>query len=198
MKELSSLIELVDSFSKLPSVGPRSAERLAYAVLNMSNEDKDAFIKAFIDAKTKVHLCPECGLYTECDKCEICLSPDRDKTLMCVVATVKDALVIEKTSSYNGLYHVLGGLINISKGIGVNELNIDKLLERIASLGTKEVILATNPTLEGETTALFIAKLLENKGVTTTRLAYGLPIGSSLDYADPETLAKSFEGRRKI
>lgn len=198
MKELSSLIELVDSFSKLPSVGPRSAERLAYAVLNMSNEDKDAFIKAFLDAKTKVHLCPECGLYTEGDKCEICLSPDRDKTLMCVVATVKDALVIEKTSSYNGLYHVLGGLINISKGIGVNELNIDKLLERIASLGTKEVILATNPTLEGETTALFIAKLLENKGITTTRLAYGLPIGSSLDYADPETLAKSFEGRRKI
>lgn len=198
MKVLSSLIELVDSFSKLPSVGPRSAERLAYAVLNMSSEDKDAFIKAFIDAKAKVHLCPECGLYTEEDKCEICLSPDRDKTLMCVVATVKDAFVIEKTSSYNGLYHVLGGLINISKGVGVSELNIDKLLERITALGTKEVILATNPTLEGETTALFIAKLLENKGVTTTRLAYGLPIGSSLDYADPETLAKSFEGRRKI
>ena len=198
MKDLSSVSELVNVFQKLPGVGARSAERMAYAVLAMPHEDKQAFAKAFLDADSKVHECKECGLYTEGDVCEICGDATRNHELLCVVANVKDALAIEKMNSYNGIYHVLGGLLNASKGISPEDLSIDKLLTRVDENNVKEVIIATNPTLEGETTALFIAKLLEKKGVTTTRLGYGLPMGASLDYADSLTLSKAFEGRKKI
>lgn len=198
MKELSSVSELINVFQKLPGVGVRSAERMAYAVLAMSHEDKQAFEKAFLDADTKVHECKECGLYTEGEVCEVCSNATRNHELLCVVANVKDALAIEKMNSYNGIYHVLGGLLNASKGISPEDLSIDKLLARVDENNVKEVIIATNPTLEGETTALFIAKLLEKKGVTTTRLGYGLPMGASLDYADSLTLSKAFEGRKKI
>jgi recombination protein RecR len=198
MKELSTISALIDSFGKLPGVGIKSAERMAYAVLSMRKEDVAEFSKALDDAATKVHKCPICGLYAEDDKCEICLDPARSHETIVVVSQAKDALAIEKMSTFHGIYHVLGGTISAAKGIGAEDLSIDPLLSRIEKEGVKEVILATNPTLDGETTALFVAKLLEGKDVTVTRLGYGLPMGSSLDYADSLTLSKAFEGRKKI
>jgi recombination protein RecR len=198
MKELATVSALIDSFSKLPGVGVKSAERMAYAVLAMRDEDRQEFANALLEATSKVHKCPVCGLYTEGEKCEICLDPNRDRTTLCVVSDVKDALAIEKMNAYHGLYHVLGGVISASKGVGMEELSIDALLSRIKNEGIHEVILATNPTLDGETTALFIAKLLQGEAVNVTRLGYGLPMGSSLDYADSLTLSKAFEGRKKI
>jgi recombination protein RecR len=198
MKELQSVNALINSFSKLPGVGVKSAERMAYAVLAMRQDDALEFAKALEDATKKVHKCPVCGLYTEGEKCEICLDPERDHQTICVVSDVKDALAIEKMAKFQGVYHVLGGVLSASKGIGAENLAIDSLLARVKQDGVKEVILATNPTLDGETTALFVAKLLEGKGVTTTRLGYGLPMGSSLDYADSLTLSKAFEGRKKL
>lgn len=198
MKELSSISSLINSFSKLPGVGVKSAERMAYAVLRMREEDVAEFAKALENAVTKVHRCPICGLYTEQDQCDVCADPLRDHSLICVVSEAKDALSIEKMNKYRGVYHVLGGVISASKGIGAENLAIDSLLQRVTAGHVQEVILATNPTLDGETTALFVAKLLEGKNVTVTRLGYGLPMGSSLDYADSLTLSKAFEGRKKI
>lgn len=198
MKELASLNALIDSFSKLPGVGVKSAERMAYAVLNMREEDAKQFSEAITAVKSKVHHCPICGLFTEGEKCEICLDETRDRSSIVVVSEPKDALSIEKMNSYHGLYHVLGGSLNASKGVGAEDLAIDPLLHRVKTEGIKEIILATNPTIDGETTALFIAKLLEGSGLTVTRLGYGLPMGSSLDYADSLTLLKAFEGRKKI
>lgn len=198
MKELLAIEELTNSFHKLPGVGPRSAERMAYAVLSMSEEDKLAFANAILEAKDHVHPCPECGLYAEGERCEICEDASRDRSLLCVVVNEKDALAIEKMGTFHGLYHVLGGLLNASKGVGMEDLNVDNLLSRVKEGGIKEVILALSATLEGETTALFLAKLLEKKEVLVTRLGYGLPMGASLDYADSLTLGKAFEGRKKI
>lgn len=198
MKELSSVQELIHCFEKLPSVGPKSAERMAYAVLSMPSAAKKEFGEAFFKCDEKVHRCPECGIYTEGDRCEICESENRDHHLMCVVASEKDVLAIEKMNTYNGIYHVLGGLLSASKNIGMDDLAFDSLLRRIKENDVYELIIATSPTLEGETTALFIAKLLEKQNVTTTRLGYGLPVGASLDYADSLTLSKAFEGRKKI
>lgn len=198
MKELPSFAALVDSFSKLPGVGTKSAERMAYSVLEMAKDDALEFSRSIRAVKENIHKCPECGMFTEDDLCEICSDATRDHSTMIVVSYPKDALSFEKINSYHGLYHVLGGVISPSKGMGGSELRIDSLLRRIEELGVQEVVLATSPTLEGETTALFLAKTLEGKGVATTRLAYGLPMGGSLDYADALTLSKALEGRKKI
>jgi recombination protein RecR len=198
MKPLASLEALANSFSKLPGVGIKSAERMAYATLGMKEEDREEFIKSLSDVGTRIHSCPICGLYTESDKCEICSDPSRDQTSLCVIASAKDAYAIERTGSFHGLYHVLGGLLSASKGIGANDIKIDELISRVKDKKIKEVIIATNPTLDGETTALFIAKLLEGTGANVTRLGYGLPMGASLDYADSLTLSKALEGRKKI
>lgn len=198
MKELASIQNLIDYFSKLPGVGVKSAERMAYATLALEEEDRKNFSKAIIDIGQKIHKCPTCGMYTENpSECDICADQSRDHRVICVVSENKDALAIEKMNSFNGVYHVLGGSINLSKGIDEDKLNIASLIERVENGDINEVILATNPTLEGETTALFIAKLLEGK-VTITRLGYGLPMGLSIDYADAITLSKAFEGRKKI
>ncbi len=198
MKELPSITNLTECFAKLPGVGVKSAERMAYAVLSMDNDDKEAFASAINTVGKKVHRCPICGLYTEEDKCEICGSNDRDKSIIAVIAEPRDALAIEKTQSYNGLYHVLGGLISAGKGIGPNDIALDSLLERVRKGNVKEVIIATSATIEGQTTALFVAKILEPLNVNVTRLATGLPAGGSLDYADSLTLTRAFEGRKKI
>lgn len=198
MNELPSYAALVDSFSKLPGVGTKSAERMAYAILEMREEDATQFSSAISNAKTRIHKCPECGMFTEADVCDICADPDRDTSTMIVVSYPKDALSFEKINSFHGIYHVLGGVISPSKGMGSSNLHVEEMLERVNRLGVKEVILATSPNLEGETTALFLAKMLEGKGVNTTRLAYGLPMGASLDYADSLTLMKALEGRKKI
>ena len=168
---------------------------MAYAVLNFKDEDREEFSRALHNLGERVHPCPECGMYTENEgKCDICLDATRNHQLVCVVSEVKDIIAIEKMNSFQGVYHVLGGSINLAKGIGAEDLRIASLLKRVQENNIQEVILATSPTIEGETTALFIAKLLEGKA-NVTRLGYGLPMGLSLDYADPLTLAKAFEGR---
>ena len=198
MKELPTYTALVDSFSKLPGIGVKSAERMAYAVLEMRDEDATEFAKAIEDAKRAVHKCPNCGLFTEKDFCEICSDPNRSHEKMIVVSFPKDVFAFERLGTFNGVYHVLGGTISASKGIGAEELTVDKLLSRVTDEGVKEVILATNPTLDGETTALYIAKLLEDKHISITRLANGIPMGGSLEYADTLTLNKALEGRKKL
>ncbi len=198
MKELSSIVSLADSFSKLPGVGNKSAERMAYAVLTMSEESKEQFAHAIINVGSKIHKCPICGLYMEGEECSVCSDENRDHSSIVVVSEYKDALAIEKMNSYHGLYHVLGGLISPTKGIGADDIAIASLLHRLEDGSVKEVIIAISPTLEGQTTGLFIAKMLEEKNVLVTRLGYGLPMGASLDYTDALTLSKAFEGRRKL
>lgn len=198
MKELPSIAKLTNSFSKFPGVGVKSAERMAYAVLNMDPDDIEEFIEALDQANHNIHKCPNCGVYTEDEVCEICGDSTRDHSVIAVVAEPKDVLALEKMNSFNGIYHVLGGVISISKGKNIESLSIDPLIQKIDEGDIKEVILATSATIDGETTAVFIAKLLEGHDVEVTRLGYGLPMGASLDYADSLTLAKAFESRKKI
>ena len=198
MKELPTYTALVDSFRKLPGIGTRSAERMANAVLELRKEDALEFARAIESAKTKVHKCPRCGLYTEEEICEVCGDNSRNHDICLVVVSPKDAIAFEAVSAFRGIYHVLGGLLSPAKGIGPESLNIEGLKSRIKEESIKEVIVATSPTLEGETTALFLAKVLEPLQVSVSRLGYGLPAGSSLEYADPLTLSRALEGRKKL
>lgn len=198
MKTLKSLERLQESLAKLPSVGKRSAERMAFAMLEMDDEDLNEFADAIKDLKNKIHFCKICGNITEEEICEVCSDDQRDKTTLMVVSTPKDVIAFENTDGYKGLYHVLGGTISLSKGKGIEDLNISSLLNRVDEGIIKEIIIATNPTVDGETTALYLAKLLKDRDVNVTRLAYGLPMGGHLDYADALTLEKAIEGRRKI
>ena len=198
MKELKSVTKLVDSFAKLPGVGHKSAEKMTYAVLEMEDEDVEMFSDALKELKRSVHHCPICGAYTEGDICEICSDENRDKTKLIVVSYPRDIEPFEKLGNYNGRYHVLGGVLSAVNGVGINDLRIDSLEKRIKEDGVQEVIIATNPTTEGETTALYLARILDNKNVSLTRLAYGLPMGGHLEYADSLTLSKALEGRKKI
>lgn len=198
MEKLKALIRLEESLAKLPSVGKRSAERMAYAMLNMDDDDLAEFSDAIKNLKQSIHVCPICGFLTEAENCEICDDPDRDQSVLMVVSYPKDVIAFENAESYRGLYHVLNGAISVSKGASIEDLNIASLLERINNGNFKEVIIATNPTIEGETTALYIAKLIADKVETVTRLAYGLQMGGNLDYTDALTLSKAVEGRRKL
>ena len=198
MDNLKALVRLQESLAKLPSIGKKSAERMAFAMLEMEDEDLNEFADAIKELKTKIHLCPICGNITEDDECYICKDESRDRETILVVSSPKDVRAFENAEGYHGLYHVLGGTISISKGKGIEDLNIASLIKRVEEGNIKEIIIATNPTVDGETTALYLAKLLENKGANVTRLAYGLPMGGNLDYADALTLAKAIEGRRKI
>ena len=198
MKELKSITKLIESFSRLPGVGHRSAEKMAYSVLEMLDEDVEMFSDALRELKANVHRCPICGTYTEDEVCEICADDSRDKTKIIVVSYPKDVYSFEKLGVYDGRYHVLGGVLSAVNGVGINDLNIEGLEKRIKEDGVQEIIIATNPTTEGETTALFLAKILEKQNVSVTRLAYGLPMGAHLEYADSLTLSKALEGRKKI
>jgi len=198
MKDLKSLNRLLDSFAKLPSVGKKSAERMALAVLEMDEEEVREFAEALTTMKDTIHKCPICGLYTEEEKCEICTDVERDDKTLIVVSSFRDVYAFEKLHSFKGRYHVLGGVLSAVSGVGIDDLNIDSLFKRVEENHINEVILATNPTIEGETTALFLAKMLEGKNVEVTRLAYGLPMGGHVDYADSLTLNKALEGRRKV
>ena len=198
MDKLKALVRLEESLGKLPSVGKKSAERMAFAMLEMEDEDLEEFANAIKAIKESIHLCPICGNITDEEYCSICTDKERDKSLLMVVSSPKDIIAFENAEGFNGVYHVLGGTISLSKGKGIEDLNISSLLSRIDEGEIKEVIIATNPTVDGETTALYLAKLLEQKNVNVTRLAYGLPMGGNLDYADALTLAKAIEGRRKI
>lgn len=198
MSKLKALERLEISLNKLPSVGKKSAERLAFAMLDMEEDDLKEFAEAVSNLKSSIHLCPICGNLTENEICPICEDESRDKTTIMVVSTPKDVLALEKAEDYRGLYHVLGGTISLSKGKGVADLKISELMKRLEGGMIKEVILATNPTVDGETTALYLAKLIEPLNITVTRIAYGLPMGGNLDYTDSLTISRAIEGRRKI
>lgn len=198
MKYPKSFEMLVESLKKLPGVGTKSAERMAYEILEMDVEDVQQFVDSLVNVKKTLRNCDTCGLISETEKCEICSDQTRDHSLMCVVQSSKDAYALERAKEYNGLYHVLNGVISVSNGTGPNDINLPSLLKRIDGLKIKELIIATNPNIEGETTALYISKLLEKKEINITRLAYGLPVGGNLDYADDYTLLKALQGRRKI
>ena len=198
MEKLKALIRLEESLAKLPSVGRRSAERMAYAMLNMDDDDLAEFSDAILNLKKSIHVCPICGFLTDEENCVICNDPERDKDVLMVVSYPKDVIAFENAEYYRGLYHVLNGVISLNKGGAIEDLNINSLMERIDKGAFKEVIIATNPTIEGETTALYIAKLISDKVPIVTRLAYGLQMGGNLDYTDSLTLSKAVEGRRKI
>lgn len=198
MKSLKSLDRLEESFNKLPSIGKRTAERLAYSVLEMPVDDIDEFCNALKGVKDKIHHCPVCGAYTENDLCDVCSNPGRDKSTILVVSYPKDVISFEAMNTFNGVYHVLGGVVSVQNGKSIDELNIESLVERVKTGNVNEVILATNPTIEGETTAIYLSKILSEYVANTTRLAYGLQMGATLDYTDSLTLAKAIEGRRKI
>lgn len=198
MEKLKALLRVEESLGKLPSVGKKSAERMAYALLDMDEEDLIEFSSALRDLKSSISFCPKCGMISEDNECPICDDPDRDQTTLLVVAYPKDVISIDKSEGYKGLYHVLNGEISIGKGKTVEELNIPNLLNRIEEGKIKEVIIATNPTIDGETTSLYIARLLSKYPIEVTRLAYGLQMGGNIDYTDQLTLLKALEGRRKI
>jgi recombination protein RecR len=189
---------LINEFSKLPTIGPKTAARLVFHLLNKPRADAELLADAIIALKDRVRLCSRCFSITEDDPCTICGDTRRDARMLCVVAEAKDIYALERTSAYNGRYHVLGGLISPMDGIGPAQLRVKELIERIGSNGFEEVIVATNPNAEGEATALYLSRLIGPLGVLVTRLAYGLPIGGDLDYADEVTLAKAIEGRRTL
>ena len=192
-----SFQELLECFKMLPGVGNKGAERYVYHILDQSNDNVERFSKALVDIKKKIKYCKVCGNLSEEDTCSICIDHSRDQSVICIVESAKDVYAMEKLKEYKGLYHVIGGTVSMMDGKSLEDLNIQSLLDRIDD-SISEVIIATNPTREGETTALLLAKLLENKNVVVTRIANGLPIGSNLDYADELTLLKSLEGRKKI
>ena len=198
MEKLKALVRLEESLAKLPSVGRRSAERMAYAMLNMEDDDLAEFSDAIINLKKSIHVCPICGFLAEGEKCEICADTNREQDVLMIVSFPKDVIAFENAESYHGRYHVLNGVISLNKGSTLEDLNITSLLGRIEKNHYREVIIATNPTIEGETTALYIAKLINDKVDNVTRLAYGLQMGGNLDYTDSLTLSKAVEGRRKI
>ena len=198
MKELSSIAKLTDSFQRLPGIGHKTAEKMAYQILEMKDENVEYFADALKEVKEKIHHCPICGAYTENDICDVCSNDMRDKTKIMVVAYAKDVIAFEKIGVFDGVYHVLGGVLSSINGITINNLNLASLFDRIKDQNVTEVIVATPPNTEGETTALYLARVLSETGVNVTRIAYGLPLGGHLEYADALTLTKALEGRNKI
>ncbi|MBV8371056.1 MAG: recombination protein RecR [Candidatus Eremiobacteraeota bacterium] len=189
---------LINEFSKLPTIGPKTAARLVFYLLNRPRSEAETLAEAIVALKERVRLCSRCFSITESDPCAVCADPQRDAALICVVAEAKDVFAIERTSAYAGRYHVLGGLISPMDGIGPSQLRVRELVDRVASESPAEIVVATNPNAEGEATALYLSRLLAPSGVKVTRLAYGLPIGGDLDYADENTLARAIEGRRVL
>ena len=198
MARMDPLAELVTALQRLPGIGARSAQRLAYHLLRTPREEIDALCAALLSVKERVTYCSICSNITDVDPCVYCTAPERDARLICVVEQPENVAAIERTRGFKGRYHVLMGAIAPLSGIGPDELKIKGLLSRVGQGGVEEVILATNPNVEGEATALYLAKLLKPLGVKTTRIAMGVPVGSDLDYADEFTMTKAMEGRREI
>ena len=190
--------KLIDSFMKLPGIGPKTAVRLAFFVLDMKEDTVLDFARALVDAKRKLSYCSVCGHITDQDPCYICQDQRRNRSIICVVQDPKDVIAMEKMKEFNGLYHVLQGCISPMDGIGPEDINIPTLLKRLQDETVEEVILATNPNIEGEATAMYISRLLKPSGIRTTRIAAGLPVGGDLEYADEITLSKAMEGRREV
>ena len=190
------LARLVGELSRLPGIGPKTATRLAHHLLGVSRDDAAALAEAILEVKDKLFYCGTCNSITDVDPCSICSDPQREHSLMCVVEEPFNILPIERTGEYHGLYHVLLGALSPQRGIGPEELAINGLLPRLE--GVREVLLATNPNVEGEATALYLARLLKPRGLTVTRLAFGMPVGGDIEYTDEVTLARSLAGRREI
>ena len=194
-----ALENLVEHFAKLPGIGRKTAQRLAFYVLSLPQEEADAFAQSITQAKTVIHCCPVCQNLTEGEgPCAVCASPKRDHGVICVVADPKDVVAMERSREYHGLYHVLHGVISPMNHVGPDDLHIKSLVERVAAGGVEEVIMATNPDTEGEATAMYLARLLRPFQVRVSRLAYGIPVGSHLEYADDATLMRALEGRQAM
>ena len=198
MAEIESLVHLAEQFGRLPGVGRKSALRMAYAVLDLDEEAAAEFSQAITEAKRKIHLCPICQNLTDRDLCSVCDDEDRDRSVICVVEDARAVMSIEKVREYRGLYHVLHGVISPSDGIGPESIKLRELLARLADGVVTEVIMATNSTVEGDATAMYISRLLKPAGIKVTRLAYGIPVGGELEYADKDTLARAIDGRREL
>ena len=194
----AALEALVEQFARLPGIGSKSAQRLAFHVLSLSEDDARAFADAIITAKKTVTLCPVCRNLTDGGLCPICSSPKRDERTVCVVADPRDVIAIERSREFNGRYHVLHGVISPMNNVGPDDLEIKPLVDRVSKGGVDEVIMATNPDTEGEATAMYIARMLRHFGVKVTRLAYGIPVGGHLEFADDATLMRALEGRQEI
>lgn len=192
------LARLIEEFQKFPGVGPKSAQRMAFHVLNLSQEEAQGLAASIIDAKDKVKHCSLCSHLSAEDPCEICSDERRDRQTICVVSDPRDVIALERTREYRGLYHVLRGLISPLEGKGPDQLSIKDLLMRLQDGEAKEIILAINPTIEGDATVLYLTRLIKPSGVKLSRIAFGLPMGADLEYADDMTLSKSLEGRREI
>ncbi len=187
---------LIDRFARYPGIGRKTAQRLALHTLMQSNEEATQLAKAILDVKANIIFCANCGGMTEVDPCHICTDPKRNRNLLCIVEDPADIFVFERTNTFRGLYHVLGGVLSPLDGIGPEDLNLDSLIDRVKA--GMEIILATNPSVEGDTTALYLSKLLRAKNVKISRLARGIPVGSDLEYTDAATLSKAMEGRTEL
>ena len=195
---VAPLAKLEEKFEQLPGIGHKTAQRLAYYVLGLSKEDAEDFSRAILEAHEKIHYCKICCNLTDQELCPVCRSNDRDKSIICVVEDPRDVFALERTNEFHATYHVLHGAISPLSGVGPDQLCIKELLERVKDPSVKEVIMATNPTVEGEATAMYLSRLLKPLGIKVTRLAYGIPVGGDLAYADEVTLTRAIEGRSEI
>ncbi|MCX7781151.1 MAG: recombination mediator RecR [Negativicutes bacterium] len=198
MNHVAPINKLVDQFRRLPGIGPKSATRLAYFILKADRERAEALAQAILNAKEQVGFCSQCFNFTDTDPCQICQSEARDHSLICVVEEPSDVAALERTREFKGLYHVLHGALSPLAGIGPDDLKLKELLKRVGKGGVAEVVMATNPNVEGEATAMYIARLLKPLGVKVTKIARGLPVGGDLEYADEVTLSEAFENRREM
>jgi len=193
-----SIEKLIESFEKLPSIGHKTAVRLAFHMLDLNQEDTNNFINSIISAKANLKYCNSCYNISDTDPCPICASPKRDNTIICVVEDVRDIMAMERTHEFKGVYHVLHGTISPMNGIGPEDIKIKELLNRIGQNDIKEIIIATNPRVEGEATAIYLSKIIKPIGIKVTRIAHGIPVGGDLEYTDEITLSKALEGRREL
>lgn len=193
-----SIEKLIESFEKLPSIGHKTAARLAFYMLDLNEQETQEFIDSIYNAKKNLKYCSHCYNISDTDPCSICSNPKRDSSTICVVEDVRDIIAMEKTHEFKGVYHVLHGSISPMNGIGPDDIKIKELLSRLTDGSVKEIILATNPRVEGEATAMYLSKLIKPMGITVTRIAHGIPVGGDLEYADEMTLTKALEGRREI
>ena len=194
----ASLNNLVARLNRLPGIGIKTAQRLAYHILTLAPEDVEGLAEALSSARARIHFCPVCGNFTEDELCDICSDPRRDPSVICVVRDAKDVSYMERMREYKGRYHVLGGTLSPMEGVGPDDIRIAELIARVKEGGVGEVILATNPDVEGEATAAYIARQLKELGVKVTRIAHGIPIGGNLEYVDEMTLFKAMENRREV
>lgn len=194
----AALERLSEQFARLPGIGSKTAQRLAFYMLGLPQEQAEEFAETILQARRTVHLCPICQNLTDQDVCPICADPERDQSLICVVAEPKDVIAMERAREYTGVYHVLHGVISPLSHVGPDDIRIRELLERVQSGNVREIIMATNPDTEGEATAMYLSRLLRGLGVKVTRLAYGIPVGSQLEYADEVTLLRALNGRQEM